>query len=93
MTTQIKKGPKKVTARTKRTASASLAGKLDRASIRMYCLGTGDCFVIKFFSGKTTRFTMMIDCGSCRGTPAEFKPYLQELLEYVPFCRSAGGNA
>lgn len=83
MTTQIKKAPKKVTARTKRSPGATLTGKLDRVSIRMYCLGTGDCFVIKFFSRKTTRFTMMIDCGSCRGTPAEFKPYLQELLEYV----------
>src|ERR1044072_6776380 len=49
----------------------------------MYCLGTGDCFVIKFFSRKTTRFTMMIDCGSCKVTPTDFNPYLQELLEYV----------
>lgn len=78
MTTQIK-GARKVAVRAKNTTAAAP----DRVSIRMYCLGTGDCFVIKFFSRKTTCFTMMIDCGSCKGTPAAFAPYLNELKQYV----------
>jgi len=55
----------------------------DRISIRMYCMGTGDCFVIKFLSGDAVKYTMMIDCGSCQGTPAEFRPYIQDLDAYV----------
>jgi hypothetical protein len=78
MTTQIK-GARKVAVRAKNTAAAAP----DRVSIRMYCLGTGDCFVIKFFNRKTTCFTMMIDCGSCKGTPKDFAPYLNELKQYV----------
>jgi hypothetical protein len=82
MTTQIKKAAK-IMANPKPTNGVHINGKLDRVAIRMYCLGTGDCFVLKFFSGKTRKFTMMIDCGSCKGTPVEFKPYLDDLVEYV----------
>lgn len=83
MPTQIKKAPKKVVARSGITHTVRVNGKIDRIAIRMYCLGTGDCFVLKFFSGKTRRFTMMIDCGCCKGGPAEFKPFLQDLAQYV----------
>jgi hypothetical protein len=56
-----------------------------RVSIRMYCLGTGDCFVLKFYKGsvKNAYYTMMIDCGSCQGGPKEFKPYIENLAAYV----------
>ncbi|TWI82488.1 hypothetical protein LX66_5061 [Chitinophaga japonensis] len=57
--------------------------KSDRVAIRMYCLGTGDCFVLKFMSGKARCFTVMIDCGSCKGGPAEFRPFLEDLAAYV----------
>lgn len=57
--------------------------KIDSVKVRMYCLGTGDCFVYKFYSGATEKFTMMIDCGSCKGGPAEFKPYLEDLEKHV----------
>ncbi len=83
MPTQIKKAPKKVVARPATEHTVGVNGKVDRVAIRMYCLGTGDCFVLKFFSGKTRKFTMMIDCGCCQGGPAEFKPYLQDLVQYV----------
>lgn len=52
-------------------------------SIRMYCIGTGDCFVIKFYRADRTPFTMMIDCGSCRGDKTWFVPYITHLAKYV----------
>jgi beta-lactamase superfamily II metal-dependent hydrolase len=52
---------------------------VDGVSIRMYCIGTGDCFLLKFLSGKKEVFTMMIDCGSCRGDKKDFTPYIQDL--------------
>lgn len=68
----------------KKTASPrKRAGAIDNCKIRMYCLGTGDCFVLKYYSGATEKFTMMIDCGSCQGTPADFAPYIDNLANYV----------
>jgi len=55
------------------------SGKIDSVIVRMYCLGTGDCFLVKFCSGAREVFTMMIDCGSCRGDAAAFTPYLENL--------------
>jgi len=57
--------------------------KKDSVSVRMYCLGTGDCFVLKFQVAGARRFTIMIDCGSCQGTPLDFKPYIDDLAAYV----------
>jgi beta-lactamase superfamily II metal-dependent hydrolase len=57
--------------------------KIDSVKIRMYCIGTGDCFVIKFCSGRSTKFTMMIDCGSCKGDTNHFTPYVEDLVSYV----------
>jgi len=56
---------------------------IDKVSIRMYCLGTGDCFLIRFYHEETLKFTMMIDCGSCRGNPKAFRPYVQHLANEV----------
>ena len=53
--------------------------EIDSITIRMYRLGTGDCFLIKYHSGKKDVFTMMIDCGSCRGDKDDFMPYLEDL--------------
>ena len=83
MPTQIKKAPKKVVARPAGTHTVRVNAKVDRVAIRMYCIGTGDCFVLKFFAGKTRKYTMMIDCGCCKGGPAEFKPFMQDLVQYV----------
>ncbi len=54
-----------------------------KVSIRMYCMGTGDCFVYKFFKGRVLVYTMMIDCGSCAGERSDFLPYVTDLLNYV----------
>jgi len=55
---------------------------MDKVSIRMYCVGTGDCLIVKF-SNKKEKFLMMIDCGSCVGGPKEFLPYVENLAELV----------
>src|SRR5690348_11964384 len=60
-----------------------MATSINSIKIRMYCLGTGDCLVLKFYAGKTEKFTMLIDCGSCQGTPEDFEPYLNNLADYV----------
>src|SRR5687767_2123382 len=57
--------------------------KITRAVVRMYCMGTGDCFVIKFFSGQKERFKMMIDCGVWTGSKKHLTPYIQNLKAYV----------
>lgn len=67
-------------AATRRKSSAPLP---DSLSIRMYCLGTGDCFVLRYYDEQLRPFTVMIDCGSCRGDRAAFEPYLRDLAGYV----------
>jgi hypothetical protein len=70
---------------TKATASARVNTNTTgyKVSIRMYCMGTGDCFVYKFFKGNSHVYTIMIDCGSCSGEQAEFVPYVTDLIGYV----------
>src|SRR5690606_24250752 len=41
------------------------------------------CFVLKFLGGKARSFTVLIDCGSCKGGPAECRPFLEDLAAYV----------
>jgi hypothetical protein len=57
--------------------------KIDKVVIRMYCMGTGDCFVLKFSAGRVEKYTMMIDCGSYSGTVDVVRPYLEDLLDYI----------
>jgi beta-lactamase superfamily II metal-dependent hydrolase len=58
-------------------------GMPNTVEIRMYCIGTGDCFVLKFYREDGTPFKMMIDCGSVRGTAKDFIPYVSDLAGYV----------
>jgi hypothetical protein len=58
-------------------------GKPGTVSIRMYCIGTGDCFVIKFFDREGSPFNIVIDCGCCMGDPDWFLPYVKDLRKYI----------
>jgi glyoxylase-like metal-dependent hydrolase (beta-lactamase superfamily II) len=49
----------------------------------MYRIGTGDCFLLKFRSGNEVTFTMLIDCGSCRGDSATFTGFVREIAADV----------
>jgi hypothetical protein len=63
--------------------NAAQALTTSRVQVRMYCLGTGDCLVIKFQAGDQHQFTMLVDCGSCVGSRQEFLPYIEDLVSYV----------
>jgi len=63
--------------------AAKKVSKPGSVSIRMYCIGTGDCLVLKFDQGAEKPFTMMIDCGSCVGDKAHFTEYVDDLAAYV----------
>jgi len=52
---------------------------ITHATIRMYKMGTGDCFTIKFYTGATVSFKMMIDCGTWSGT----KDYLTQFIKVL----------
>lgn len=57
--------------------------RIDRVVIRMYRLGTGDCFTIKFMKGRTVSFKLMIDCGCWQGSRAHIEPFVTELKRDV----------
>jgi hypothetical protein len=57
--------------------------KIDQAIIRMYRMGTGDCFIIKFASGGKEQFKMMIDCGTWQGSKQKLTPYVKDLKAFV----------
>jgi hypothetical protein len=60
-----------------------MVGKVDKIVVRMYRIGTGDCFVLKFLSGDTETFKMMIDCGACQGDGNRFTEFANEIKDYV----------
>jgi len=51
--------------------------------IRMYRMGTGDCFILKFFAGDELKFKMMIDCGTWSGGADHLTPYIADLKAYI----------
>ena len=58
--------------------------KISHVDIRMYGTGTGDCFILKFFSVANEEvFTMMIDGGTWKGTKTHLKKYVRHLKKYV----------
>lgn len=67
----------------KKNSLTRSAGSVDNVKVRMYCMGTGDCFILKFCKADTVQFTMMIDCGSCQGSAGDFKPYIDDLAAEV----------
>jgi hypothetical protein len=55
--------------------------KVTNALIRMYRMGTGDCFAIKFRSGNKVMMKMLIDAGVVH--PGRFvKPYIEDLVDW-----------
>jgi hypothetical protein len=83
--TASKAAKKAVKKTAKKAAKKAVNGnrKVTGASVRMYRLGTGDCFVIKFLSGRTETFKMMIDCGAASGSKERFEKHVNDLVEHV----------
>ncbi len=59
------------------------SAKIDGVSIRMYKIGTGDCFVLKFTANTQRKFVMLIDCGSCEGDKQRFNEFVAEINTFV----------
>ncbi len=55
--------------------------KITKCKIRMYRAGTGDCFILKFYAGKTKKFTMMIDGGVWKGSKTYLAHFVQNIKE------------
>ncbi|MCG8602891.1 MAG: MBL fold metallo-hydrolase [Verrucomicrobiales bacterium] len=53
--------------------------------VRMYKLGTGDCFALKFLDEEDSVFTMLIDCGfwSAGRTYAQARKYISDLKAFL----------
>lgn len=64
-------------------ATATNTEKITHAVVRMYCMGTGDCFIIKLFAGEKESCKIMIDCGVWSGSAAHIRPYIVDLKKYV----------
>lgn len=64
-------------------AKSTHSNKVTHAVVRMYCMGTGDCFIVKFFKGETPSFTLMIDCGVWSGSADHLRPFIEDLKKYV----------
>ena len=58
---------------------------INKVKIRMYRLGTGDCFALKFYAGNSIKFKMMIDGGVCFPAPsrAKMSPIINDLRDFV----------
>ncbi|MBO9202412.1 MULTISPECIES: MBL fold metallo-hydrolase [Niastella] len=59
--------------------------KISHAEVRMYRLGTGDCFAIKFFSKEKEEpvCKLMIDAGTWSGSGTDLEPYIKDLKQYL----------
>ncbi|GAA3951735.1 hypothetical protein GO495_12640 [Chitinophaga oryziterrae] len=82
-TPKAKKAAPKKKAVPKKREEKEIIPSPETVSVRMYCIGTGDCFILKFYDKKRVPFIIMIDCGSCRGDGNWFTPYVKNLEEYV----------
>lgn len=63
--------------------ATSTNSKITHAVVRMYCMGTGDCFIVKLFAGEKESYKIMIDCGVWSGSAAHLRPFMDDLKKYV----------
>ena len=56
--------------------------KITNVEIRMYRMGTGDCFALKFFAGKREKFKMLIDAGTWEGSKDHLTPALNQIIVF-----------
>jgi hypothetical protein len=57
--------------------------KITHTEVRMYRMGTGDCFALKFFADATLKFKILIDCGTWSGSAGHLAPYIKNLKTYL----------
>ena len=58
--------------------------KIKSVIVRMYRMGTGDCFALKFYNEEgDVAFKLMIDAGVCSFAKKDLLPYMEDLLDFV----------
>lgn len=57
--------------------------RITHVDIRMYKIGTGDCFVLKFFSTDQRVFSMMIDGGAIFGAKPKLVKFAKDIVKYL----------
>ncbi len=58
--------------------------KITSCKVRMYTMGTGDCFVLSFQnSDEQTQYKLMIDCGVQQISGKNIKKYIDDLIDHV----------
>jgi hypothetical protein len=58
---------------------AKKTGKVDEVSVRMYCHGFGDCFLLTFLSQGDPVYRMLIDCGMLTGDSDRLKKVIANI--------------
>jgi hypothetical protein len=61
-------------------SAATLSTKIDNIKVRMYRIGTGDCFLLQFREGASVKFNLMIDCGCINGGREDFVEKLENVV-------------
>ena len=56
---------------------------ITKVTVHMYKMGTGDCFVLKFYANDEITFKMLIDCGYWTRKRDEVSPFLDMLKQDV----------
>lgn len=55
---------------------------ITHTEVRMYRMGTGDCFALQFFAGEEPAFKMLIDAGAWSGKKEHIAEYIKDLKSY-----------
>ena len=61
-----------------------MSNKITNCAVRMYTMGTGDCFVLSFRNeAENTKFKLMIDCGVYSISGDDMIPYAEDIIKHV----------
>lgn len=61
-----------------------MSKKITSCDVRMYTMGTGDCFILSFKSNDDKpKFQLMIDCGVQNISGTNMAPYAKDIIKYT----------
>ena len=62
-----------------------MANKITSCDVRMYTMGTGDCFVLSFKNDNDAKakFQLMIDCGVQNISGVNMKPFADDIIDHT----------
>lgn len=75
----VKKAPPQPAPAMAPSTAPTPRGKADSVSIRMYCHGFGDCFLLTFLSHGQPVYRMLIDCGMLTGDTDRLRQVIENI--------------